>query len=150
MSIILTYDAISGEKTRGTLRMVMSRPVSRIAFLWSKYLSAYVVLLVPLFIGTLASLLTVVFSEKIRLEGIDFVKSLAAFLVIALFLSFTILLGLAASVVAYDLLVSTLCNAEGAKSIIYSAHMKLTKNRKSIKVCKTASWYFSLEHMYWP
>jgi ABC-type transport system involved in multi-copper enzyme maturation permease subunit len=55
-AIVLVYDSISGEKERGTLRLMMSHPVPKEKVLLGKYLSAVVVLLIPLLAGVMLSL----------------------------------------------------------------------------------------------
>ena len=55
-AILLGYQAISGEREQGTLRLVLSNPVGRIRFLAAKYLSILLALAVPLGVGALLSL----------------------------------------------------------------------------------------------
>ena len=58
-SILLGYDAISGEKQRGTLRLCLANSVSRATFLLGKFIGSYVVLtvslLIPITVGCLMS-----------------------------------------------------------------------------------------------
>lgn len=56
-AIVLVYDSVSGEKERGTLRLMMSHSVPKERVLLGKYLSAVIVLLIPLAAGVLLSLL---------------------------------------------------------------------------------------------
>jgi ABC-type transport system involved in multi-copper enzyme maturation permease subunit len=56
-AIVLVYDGISGEKERGTLRLMMSHSVPKEKVLLGKYLSAVIVLLIPLIAGALLSLM---------------------------------------------------------------------------------------------
>lgn len=53
--ILLTYDAISGERERGTLKLTLSNEVSRSSFILGKMIGGYVVILlsyiVPLLLG---------------------------------------------------------------------------------------------------
>jgi ABC-type transport system involved in multi-copper enzyme maturation permease subunit len=53
--ILLTYDAISGEKERGTLKLTLSNEVSRNTFILGKIIGGYVVILisyvVPMLLG---------------------------------------------------------------------------------------------------
>lgn len=55
-AIVLVYDSVSGEKERGTLRLMMSHSVPKEKVLLGKYLSAVFVLLIPLLAGVLLSL----------------------------------------------------------------------------------------------
>lgn len=60
LAILLAFDAVAGEKERGTLRAVLSQPVSRPSFIAGKLLGGTITLLVPL---TLILLITVVTSQ---------------------------------------------------------------------------------------
>ncbi len=56
-AILLGYDAISGEKQRGTLRLCLANSVSRATFLLGKFIGSYTVLtvslLIPIAVGCL-------------------------------------------------------------------------------------------------
>jgi ABC-type transport system involved in multi-copper enzyme maturation permease subunit len=54
--VVLTFDAISGERARGTLRLMMANSVSRAQILLGKYLAVLAIVLVVLLIGWLLSL----------------------------------------------------------------------------------------------
>ena len=58
-AIILTYDAISGEREDGTLKLMMSNSVSRASIILGKYLGSVVSLLVPLTVAVMLSLIIV-------------------------------------------------------------------------------------------
>jgi ABC-type transport system involved in multi-copper enzyme maturation permease subunit len=96
-AIVLVYDGINGEKQRGTLRLIMSQPVSRATILLGKYLSAVIVLIMPLTVGVLLNLLMVGLGGAVQLDmafwwrvGISFLLSLvyiSVFVLLGLFLS---------------------------------------------------------------
>jgi len=54
--VVLVFDAISGERERDTLRLMMSNSISRAQILLGKYLAALTVILVVFLIGGLLSL----------------------------------------------------------------------------------------------
>lgn len=58
-ALALIYDAISGERERGTLRLCLSNPVSRSTLLLGKYLGAMFSLAIPLTIGICVSLIII-------------------------------------------------------------------------------------------
>jgi len=58
-AIILTYDAISGEREDGTLRLMMANSVSRASMILGKYLGGMVSLLIPLTAGIILNLIIV-------------------------------------------------------------------------------------------
>lgn len=50
-ALFLGYNALSGERERGTLRLIMSNPCARTRILAAKYCSIFIMLLIPLFAG---------------------------------------------------------------------------------------------------
>jgi ABC-type transport system involved in multi-copper enzyme maturation permease subunit len=57
--ILLGFEAISGEKERGTLRLVLSNPVGRAKLLTAKYAAIIASAAIPLLVGLLVSLIVV-------------------------------------------------------------------------------------------
>jgi ABC-type transport system involved in multi-copper enzyme maturation permease subunit len=57
--ILLGFEAVSGEKERGTLRLILSNPVGRIKLLMGKYLAILSSAAIPLAAGLLTSLLVI-------------------------------------------------------------------------------------------
>ena len=57
--ILLGYNAFSGEKEQGTLRLTLSNSMSRLEVLIAKYCAVMITLLIPLLAGTIISLLIV-------------------------------------------------------------------------------------------
>jgi ABC-type transport system involved in multi-copper enzyme maturation permease subunit len=57
--ILLGFEAVSGEKERGTLRLVLSNPVGRIKLLTAKYLAIISSAAIPLLAGLLISLILI-------------------------------------------------------------------------------------------
>ena len=100
LCIVLSYNAVSGERESGTLRLVLANSLSRGRFLLAKIAAHLVTLLVPTAIGGLISLLILVFSGVVELTaGIGL--SCALFLIgTAFFIAFFLLLGLGISALA--------------------------------------------------
>ncbi len=90
--ISFAYNAFSGEKVTGTLRLVLSNRVSRWQIITGKWLGILAVVLIPLSIGVLLNLLIIIISD-VDLSGGNFVVILYFLLVAIFFLSFNILLG---------------------------------------------------------
>jgi len=90
--ISFAYNAFSGEKVSGTLRLVLSNRVSRWQIITGKWLGILILVLIPLSIGILLNLLIIIISG-IDLSGRDFIVILYFLLVAIFFLSFNILLG---------------------------------------------------------
>jgi ABC-type transport system involved in multi-copper enzyme maturation permease subunit len=57
--ILLGFEAVSGEKERGTLRLILANPVGRIKLLTGKYLAILSSAAIPLVAGLLTSLLVI-------------------------------------------------------------------------------------------
>ncbi len=74
MALIFAYDAIAGERERGTLRLVLTHPVSRGQILLAKYISAMICLLVPLLMSLLLALILLTTSTTISLSTSDFLR----------------------------------------------------------------------------
>ena len=74
MSLIFAYDALAGERERGTLRLVLTHPVSRAKILLAKYISAMICLLVPLLISLLLVVILLTTSTIVSLKVDDFLR----------------------------------------------------------------------------
>ena len=74
MALIFAYDALAGERERGTLRLVLTHPVSRGQILLAKYISAMVCLLVPLLMSLLLAVILLTTSTAISLNIGDFLR----------------------------------------------------------------------------
>ena len=72
MGLIFAYDAIAGERERGTLRLVLAQPIGRGQILLAKYISAMACLLVPLILSLLFALLLL--TRSIPLSTADFLR----------------------------------------------------------------------------
>ena len=90
-AILFAYDAINGEKERGTLRLTFANPVPRKSFILGKmagsFLSLSLPLLVPILLGGL-----ILIVMGIPMESADWTR--LAFIVVAGFLYFGAFLGL--------------------------------------------------------
>ena len=74
MALIFAYDALAGERERGTLRLVLTHPVSRAKILLAKYISAMICLLVPLLISLLLVVILLTTSTTVSLNLDDFLR----------------------------------------------------------------------------
>ena len=97
VAILLSFDAISGERENGTLALVLSNAVSRAGILAGKFLGVFIVIVIPTLIGILLSVLIVSLSGVVSLHGDDWLRIglmvALSFIYIALFIG----LGLAIS-----------------------------------------------------
>ena len=93
-AILFTYDAIVGEKERGTLKLSLSNSVPRDRLILGKAIGGYVSLLIPLLIPLLLSLIILVLAPDLALTGEDWTRLLVIFLMFFLYLSVFFSLGL--------------------------------------------------------
>ena len=61
LAIIVGFDAICGEKSKGTLKVVLSFPLSRLKLFLGKYLGLLFVMLIVLFLGVLINISSLFF-----------------------------------------------------------------------------------------
>ena len=72
LALIFAYDALAGERERGTLRLVLTHPVRRGHILLAKYISAMLCLLVPLLMSLLLAVMLLTTSTSVSLSPDDF------------------------------------------------------------------------------
>ena len=92
MGLIFAYDAIAGERERGTLRLVLAQPVGRGQILLAKYISAMACLLVPLVLSLLFAMLLL--TRSIPLSTADFLRIAGIVFTSFAYLSLFYLIGL--------------------------------------------------------
>jgi ABC-type transport system involved in multi-copper enzyme maturation permease subunit len=93
-AILFTYDAIVGEKEKGTLKLALSNDVPRDRLILGKAIGGYISLLLPLLIPLVLSLLILLIVPDISLGGQDWARLLLIFLMFFLYLSVFFSLGL--------------------------------------------------------
>jgi ABC-type transport system involved in multi-copper enzyme maturation permease subunit len=104
--MVFTFDAINGEKERGTLKLCLSNSVSKSGFLSGKFLGVSGSLAFPLAIGLLLNLILITYSGKIELTTADWMKIAMAVFVVALYISLFILFGFLMSTLSHKSSVS--------------------------------------------
>ena len=91
--VLFTYDAISGERERGTLRLTFANSVPRAKYIFAKFAGSWLGLIIPILIPILIGLLLVVL-YKIPLT-VSHWATIISFLVISLlYFTFFIVLGI--------------------------------------------------------
>ena len=97
LALVFAYDALAGERERGTLRLVLTHPIRRGDILFAKYISAMLCLLVPLLISLLLSIILLTTSTAISLNTDDFLRIGGIVLTSLLYVSLFYLIGLCIS-----------------------------------------------------
>jgi ABC-type transport system involved in multi-copper enzyme maturation permease subunit len=93
-AILFTYDAIVGEKEKGTLKLALSNEVPRDRLILGKAIGGFISLLIPLLIPLVLSLLILVISPNVAMAGGDWLRLLLIILMFFLYLSVFFCLGL--------------------------------------------------------
>lgn len=93
-AILFTFDAISGEKERGTLKLTLSNRVPRDKLILGKAIGHFMSLLVPLLIPFIIGLIMLIIYPEISLTGGDWARIGIIFLFFLLYLSVFFTLGL--------------------------------------------------------
>jgi ABC-type transport system involved in multi-copper enzyme maturation permease subunit len=96
-AILFTYDAIVGEKEKGTLKLTLSNRVPRDRLILGKVIGGFISLLIPLIIPLILSLLLLLVFPNVVLTGQDWGRLLLMFLMFFLYLSVFFTLGLLVS-----------------------------------------------------
>lgn len=98
VAILLTYDAVSGEREQGTLKLVMANSVPKYAILLSKCIAGCVTLLLPFLVPVLIALLLLITSGSIDFSGQDWVRLGFILLISLLYIGFFLMAGLLVSI----------------------------------------------------
>ena len=99
LCIVLSYNAISGEREGGTLRLALANPLSRAQLLSGKFLAHLVTLVVTLVVGSLISLAILALSGMLELNALV-ARSYGLFLLGALiYIALFLLLGIGISTI---------------------------------------------------
>ena len=93
-AILFTYDAIVGEKERGTLKLSLSNRVPRDQLILGKAVGGFISLLLPLIVPLLMSLIILLIYRDISLYGEDWMRIGLIFVLFFLYLSVFFTLGL--------------------------------------------------------
>ena len=97
LALMISFSTVCGEKRDGTLRQVLSYPLSRIKLLIGKYLGSLLVVTITLVVGMAVSLNILYFSDALPL-GVRMVTAIGWTFAIALFyLSLILLAGMTVS-----------------------------------------------------
>jgi ABC-type transport system involved in multi-copper enzyme maturation permease subunit len=73
-ALLISYDAISGEKERGALRMIISNPLPRSTVILGKFIGGLVSLLVPLSVPLLTGFILLTVYPDVSLSGEDWAR----------------------------------------------------------------------------
>ena len=69
VALLFTYDSISGERERGTLRLTLSNPIPRHTVLIGKFLGAFISINIPFILALLVNLLVISTSPDVQINA---------------------------------------------------------------------------------
>ncbi len=95
--LLFTFDALSGERERGTLRLCLANPVSRPVLLLGKFLGTFITVLIPFFFAVLLNLAIISTDEWTRLAEEDLVRLGVIVLIASCYAGIFIAMGLMVS-----------------------------------------------------
>ena len=93
-AILFTYDAIVGEKERGTLKLALSNRIPRDRLILGKAVGGFISLLIPLVIPMVLGLLVIMIYPNVSFSGQAWARLALIFLMFLLYLSVFFTLGL--------------------------------------------------------
>lgn len=96
-AILLTFDAISGEKERGTLKLMCSNSLSRASIIIAKYFGALITVMIPAVMGVLIAVTTANFMDGIVLVKESILRLVLVTVAACIYISIFVLLGIAVS-----------------------------------------------------
>lgn len=87
LTALMAYDVISGERERGTLKLILSGTIPRYQVLLGKLLSGLMTLIVPVTISFIVGLLILLFFPMVDLAGTDWIRIVLMYIVSLIFIS---------------------------------------------------------------
>lgn len=94
LAIMISFDAICGEKERGTLRLQLANALPRDTLILGKMIGGISCLLVPILISMIGSILLLAADPSIRLQANDYVRLLGVFFAYSLYVTLFFGIGL--------------------------------------------------------
>lgn len=97
IAILFTFDAVSGERELGTLRLMLANPIPRYIVLIGKFLGALISISIPFALAVLMNLLVISTSSAVQLGADAWGRLGIIFLIAVLYTSLFLALGLLVS-----------------------------------------------------
>ena len=97
MGILFTFDSISGEQERGTLRLILANSISRNAVICGKFLGAFFTISIPFLLGTIVSIFIIYLSGAVPFNSSHWVRLGLIICVALIYTSIFIFLGILVS-----------------------------------------------------
>ena len=98
VAILFAFDAVSGERERGSLRLAVANPIPRGVFLLGKFVGAFVSIVLPFLVAVLINLFLLSSAQSLSLGGYNWASSAVIVLCPMLYICLFIALGLLVSI----------------------------------------------------
>lgn len=100
LAFVYTYDAVCGERERGTLKLLMSYSVPRDKVILAKWVGGFVSLIIPYLAGILVCSLIILLDRNLKFSGEDWRAFAMTILVALLFIAVMYSVGLFVSIIS--------------------------------------------------
>ncbi|MCE5251677.1 ABC transporter permease subunit [bacterium] len=90
LSLIFTFNAITGEKESGTFRLIMSNPVPRWVMLSGKLIGRYILFVIPFTIALIAGVILIFVTDSSIIMQSEFLPNIVAIMLISYLFIFAI------------------------------------------------------------
>lgn len=97
MAILFSYDAICGEREKGTLKLMVSTGISRANILFGKWIGGTISLTIPFILSLLMGLLYITFHPRVQWTGTAWITFILLIIASITFISVFYLMGLLVS-----------------------------------------------------
>ena len=98
VAILFTFDAVSGEREHGSLRLAVANPIPRGVFLLGKFVGAFVSIVLPFLVAVLINLFLLSSAQSLSLGGYNWASLAVIVLCAMLYICLFIALGLLVSI----------------------------------------------------
>lgn len=94
LALVFSYDAVSGEKEQGTLRLMLSYGIPRDTYLMGKWIGGFISLVLPLALGLICAVMITLVFRDVHYSFANWIQMVLMFLISVLYLAAIYSLGL--------------------------------------------------------
>jgi len=94
LALVFSYDAVSGEKEQGTLRLMLSYSIPRDTYLLGKWIGGFISLILPLVLGLICAVMVTLVFRDVHYTPTNWMQMILMFLFAVLYLAAIYSLGL--------------------------------------------------------